>query len=251
MLKIHPVQKMTSAGQTNRFVCYVLVGDTNGHIGLGSKCAKDTGRGAEDGIFPYLFEALGPKPYFLRSKKHGALFGSKPARIPFRRLRGWGTGRVGGLPLILRKLHFPWPSFGVGRQNSAPLPPLPLTHQVKSLASGRWYTKVKVDERIPCHGFVMPVAYPHEGTILPSIFQSKQQSLAETAKNRNPWSVVNIPPPFSPDTVCSKTTKNKTRLETKKPDQSKPAFRARGESVQNEKQCCLGWPTVVITERFK
>ena len=41
MLKIHPVQKMTSAGQTNRFVCYVLVGDTNGHIGLGSKCAKE------------------------------------------------------------------------------------------------------------------------------------------------------------------------------------------------------------------
>ena len=39
VLKIHPVQKMTSAGQTNRFVCYVLVGDTNGHIGLGSKCA--------------------------------------------------------------------------------------------------------------------------------------------------------------------------------------------------------------------
>ena len=38
---IHPVQKMTSAGQTNRFVCYVLVGDTNGHIGLGSKCAKE------------------------------------------------------------------------------------------------------------------------------------------------------------------------------------------------------------------
>ena len=41
VLKIHPVQKMTSAGQTNRFVCYVLVGDTNGQIGLGSKCAKE------------------------------------------------------------------------------------------------------------------------------------------------------------------------------------------------------------------
>merc|ERR1740121_3029264 len=39
VMKIHPVQKMSAAGQTNRFVCYVLVGDTNGHIGLGAKCA--------------------------------------------------------------------------------------------------------------------------------------------------------------------------------------------------------------------
>merc|ERR1719298_320015 len=38
VMKIHPVQKMTSAGQRNRFVCYVLVGDQNGHIGLGNKC---------------------------------------------------------------------------------------------------------------------------------------------------------------------------------------------------------------------
>merc|ERR1739848_37485 len=41
VMKIHPVQKMSSAGQTNRFVCYVLVGDQNGHIGLGQKCAKE------------------------------------------------------------------------------------------------------------------------------------------------------------------------------------------------------------------
>merc|ERR1719476_232503 len=41
VMKIHPVQKMSSAGQTNRFVCYVLVGDQNGHIGLGNKCAKE------------------------------------------------------------------------------------------------------------------------------------------------------------------------------------------------------------------
>ena len=41
VMQIHPVQKMSAAGQTNRFVCHVLVGDLNGHIGLGSKCAKD------------------------------------------------------------------------------------------------------------------------------------------------------------------------------------------------------------------
>merc|ERR1712238_263177 len=40
VIQIHPVQKMTSAGQRNRFVCYVLVGDQNGHIGLGANAAK-------------------------------------------------------------------------------------------------------------------------------------------------------------------------------------------------------------------
>merc|ERR1712125_286723 len=50
VMKIHPVQKMSSAGQTNRFVCYVLVGDTNGHIGLGSKCAKEVATAIRGGI---------------------------------------------------------------------------------------------------------------------------------------------------------------------------------------------------------
>merc|ERR1712226_1174631 len=50
VMKIHPVQKMTSAGQTNRFVCYVLVGDMNGHIGLGSKCAKEVATAIRGGI---------------------------------------------------------------------------------------------------------------------------------------------------------------------------------------------------------
>merc|ERR1712050_771740 len=50
VMKIHPVQKMTSAGQRNRFVCYVLVGDTNGHIGLWSKCAKEVASAIRGGI---------------------------------------------------------------------------------------------------------------------------------------------------------------------------------------------------------
>merc|ERR1712187_642449 len=41
VVKIHPVQKMTSAGQRNRFVCYALVCDCNGHIGLGNKVGKE------------------------------------------------------------------------------------------------------------------------------------------------------------------------------------------------------------------
>jgi len=50
VMKIHPVQKMTSAGQRNRFVAYVLVGDSNGHIGLGWKCAKEVATAIRGGI---------------------------------------------------------------------------------------------------------------------------------------------------------------------------------------------------------
>lgn len=41
VVKIHPVQKMTSAGQRNRFVVYALVGDSAGHVGLGNKVGKE------------------------------------------------------------------------------------------------------------------------------------------------------------------------------------------------------------------
>jgi len=36
-----PVQKQTQAGQRTRFKAFVIVGDNNGHIGLGVKCAKE------------------------------------------------------------------------------------------------------------------------------------------------------------------------------------------------------------------
>jgi small subunit ribosomal protein S2e len=41
VMKISPVQKQTAAGQRTRFKAYVVVGDRDGHIGLGSKCAKE------------------------------------------------------------------------------------------------------------------------------------------------------------------------------------------------------------------
>lgn len=41
VMKIMPVQKQTSAGQRTRFKAFVAVGDMNGHVGLGSKCAKE------------------------------------------------------------------------------------------------------------------------------------------------------------------------------------------------------------------
>merc|ERR1711881_701049 len=41
VMKIMPVQKQTSAGQRTRFKAFVAVGDQDGHVGLGVKCAKE------------------------------------------------------------------------------------------------------------------------------------------------------------------------------------------------------------------
>jgi len=41
VMKIMPVQKQTAAGQRTRFKAFIVVGDSNGHIGLGEKCAKE------------------------------------------------------------------------------------------------------------------------------------------------------------------------------------------------------------------
>ncbi|WVQ83892.1 40S ribosomal protein S2 [Cryptococcus sp. DSM 104549] len=41
VMKIMPVQKQTSAGQRTRFKAFVAVGDFDGHVGLGVKCAKE------------------------------------------------------------------------------------------------------------------------------------------------------------------------------------------------------------------
>lgn len=41
VMKIMPVQKQTRGGQRTRFKAFVVVGDANGHVGLGAKCSKD------------------------------------------------------------------------------------------------------------------------------------------------------------------------------------------------------------------
>lgn len=41
VMKIMPVQKQTSAGQRTRFKAFVAIGDYDGHVGLGVKCAKE------------------------------------------------------------------------------------------------------------------------------------------------------------------------------------------------------------------
>merc|ERR1712183_222210 len=41
VMKITPVQKQTRAGQRTRFKAFVAIGDSDGHLGLGVKCATE------------------------------------------------------------------------------------------------------------------------------------------------------------------------------------------------------------------
>lgn len=41
LMKIMPVQKQSMAGQRTRFKAFVAIGDSNGHVGLGVKCAAE------------------------------------------------------------------------------------------------------------------------------------------------------------------------------------------------------------------
>jgi len=41
VMKIMPVQKQTTAGQRTRFKAFVVVGDHNGHLGVGQKSSKE------------------------------------------------------------------------------------------------------------------------------------------------------------------------------------------------------------------
>jgi small subunit ribosomal protein S2e len=70
VLKICPVQKQTTAGQRTRFKACVVVGDYNGHIGLGHKCSKE-----------------------VAGAIRGALIDAKLNIYPVR--RGWWGGRFG------------------------------------------------------------------------------------------------------------------------------------------------------------
>lgn len=67
VMKISPVQKQTRAGQRTRFKAIVIVGDKNGHIGLGVKVASEVANAIR-----------------------GALIAAKMAVIPIR-LGHWGS----------------------------------------------------------------------------------------------------------------------------------------------------------------
>merc|ERR1712166_1344623 len=108
VMQIHPVQKMTSAGQRNRFVCHVLVGDQNGHIGLGSKCAKEVATAIRGGIIAAKLQLIPVRrgywgarlgfPHTVPLKVHGKCGSVRVRLTPAPR----GSGVIGSL--TMRKL---------------------------------------------------------------------------------------------------------------------------------------------------
>lgn len=70
VMKVMPVQKQTTAGQRTRFKAFVAVGDSNGHCGLGVKCAKE-----------------------VATAIRGAIINAKMACVPIR--RGYWGKKVG------------------------------------------------------------------------------------------------------------------------------------------------------------
>ena len=111
VMKIMPVQKQTSAGQNSRFVCYVAVGDSNGHIGLGSKCAKEVATAIRGGIIAAKLNLIpvrrgywGNKiglPHTVAMKVHGKCGSVRMRLVPAPR----GTGVVGA-PATKKMLAF-------------------------------------------------------------------------------------------------------------------------------------------------
>jgi ribosomal protein uS5 len=100
VMKIMPVQKQTRAGQRTRFKAFVAIGDFDGHVGLGVKCAKEVAtaiRGAiilaKLSVIPvrrgYWGAALG-QPHTVPSKVSGKVGSVMCRLIPAPR----GTGLV-------------------------------------------------------------------------------------------------------------------------------------------------------------
>jgi len=50
VMKIMPVQKQTAAGQRTRFKAFVVVGDSDGHLGLGQKTSREVSGAIKGGI---------------------------------------------------------------------------------------------------------------------------------------------------------------------------------------------------------
>merc|ERR1711865_672255 len=79
VMKIMPVQKQTRAGQRTRFKAFVVVGDSNGHGGLGVKCSKE-----------------------VATAIRGAILLAKLSIVPIR--RGYWGNKIGKVHTISTKL---------------------------------------------------------------------------------------------------------------------------------------------------
>jgi len=80
VMKISPVQKQSAAGQRTRFRAFVIVGDENGHIGIGTKVSKE-----------------------VATAIRGAIIDAKLHVVPVR--RGYWGGRMGAPHTVPTKVQ--------------------------------------------------------------------------------------------------------------------------------------------------
>jgi len=90
VMKIMPVQKQTRAGQRTRFKAFVMVGDQDGHFGLGVKCAKEVATAIRGAI---IAAKLAVVP--VRRGYWGQRFGA-PHTVPV-----WVSGKCGSVKVRL------------------------------------------------------------------------------------------------------------------------------------------------------
>merc|ERR1719223_641684 len=93
-MKITPVQKQTSAGQRTRFKAFVIVGDHNGHLGLGVKCASEVATAIRGGI---ISAKLAVVP--VRRGYWGSRFG-EPHTVPCKVTGACGSVRFRIIPQV-------------------------------------------------------------------------------------------------------------------------------------------------------
>lgn len=111
VMGIKPVQKQSSSGQRTRFKAFLIVGDGNGHVGYGVKCAKEVATAIRGAIVSaklslapvrrgYWGSNLG-LPHTVPMKVSGKCASVKARLIPAPR----GTGIVGS-PIAKKVLGF-------------------------------------------------------------------------------------------------------------------------------------------------
>jgi small subunit ribosomal protein S2e len=99
-MKVCPIQKQTQAGQRTRFKAWVIIGDSNGHIGLGIKASKEVQTAikgaiisAKLNIIPVRRSYWGNKignPHTIQNKVQGKMGSIRVRLVPAPR----GTGLV-------------------------------------------------------------------------------------------------------------------------------------------------------------
>jgi small subunit ribosomal protein S2e len=92
VMKIMPVQKQTSAGQRTRFKAFVLVGDKNGHVGLGQKCSKEVAGAIRGAIIDAKLSVIPVRRGYWGSRA------GKPHTVPMKVTGKCGSVRVRLIP---------------------------------------------------------------------------------------------------------------------------------------------------------